>query len=47
MDKDVTLVPPERIERSILLIHGHGDAELRRQTFMKRSKEKETSVAES
>ncbi len=23
MDKDVTLVPPERIERSILLIHGH------------------------
>ena len=23
MDKDVTLVPPERIERSILLIHSH------------------------
>jgi hypothetical protein len=23
MDKDVTLVPPERIERSILLIRGH------------------------
>ena len=23
MDKDVTLVPPERIERSIRLIHGH------------------------
>ena len=23
MDKDVALVPPERIERSILMIHGH------------------------